>query len=100
MDLETMSAAINRLTLAGYTASYSAHDGYLCCSECEQRHAPDQVAIDEIVRFEGASDPADSAALFALTCGQCGAKGTYVVAYGPEMDSADIDVVKRLPDHR
>lgn len=101
MTLETMSAAINRLARAGYSGSFSASgEGGLRCSTCESRHATREVRIDEIVRFEGDSDPADEAAVFALSCAHCGAKGTYVVAYGPEMGSADVEVVKNLIDHR
>lgn len=101
MALETMSAAISRLGQAGYSGSFSAtEDGALRCPTCESWHAPSEVGIDEIVRFEGNSDPADEAAVFALSCGHCGAKGTYVVAYGPEMASPDVEVVKRLLDHR
>lgn len=101
MSLETMSAAISRLIEAGYSSSFSATDaGALRCPSCESQHAPREVGIDEIVRFEGNSDPADEAAVFALSCGHCGAKGTYVVTYGPEMASPDVEVVKGLLDHR
>ena len=101
MSLETMSAAISRLAQAGYSGSFSAtDDGGLRCTGCEGWHAPRDAGIDEIVRFEGNSDPADEAAVFALSCGHCGAKGTYVVTYGPEMGSADAEVVKGLLDHR
>lgn len=101
VSLETLSEAVNRLTAAGYTASFSAtDDGQLRCSSCDGQHLAGEVVIDEIGRFEGESDPADEAAVFALSCGQCGIKGTYVVAYGPEMASADVEIVKSLTDRR
>ncbi len=100
MSLETMSEALNRLAGVGYAGSFSAAEDGLKCSVCEGLHPAGQVAIDEIVRFEGDSDPADEAAVFALACEHCDAKGTYVVAYGPEIDAADIEVVKRLLDRR
>jgi hypothetical protein len=101
MPLETMSAAIDRLAEAGYAGSFSAtDDGALRCSSCGGQHESREVAIDEIVRFEGDSDPADEAAVFALRCAGCSAMGAYVVAYGPEMEPADVEVVKNLLDHR
>lgn len=100
MSLETLSEATNRLELAGYEASFAAGGGGLLCAVCDGWHDGAEVAIDEIVRFEGDSDPADEAVLFALDCGRCGAKGTYVAAYGPAMEFEDVDLIKRLVDRR
>ncbi len=100
MSLETMSEAISRLERAGYGGSFATEDGGLRCAACGGWHVAGDVAIDEIVGFEGDSDPADEAILFALDCGHCGAKGTYVSAYGPAMESADVEVVTGLLDHR
>lgn len=100
MSLETMVEAIGRLERAGYGGSFAAEAGGLRCPACGRWHAPGDVAIDEIVRFEGDSDPADEAVLFALDCGHCGAKGTCVTAYGPAMEPADAEVVSGLLDHR
>jgi hypothetical protein len=61
--------------------------------------APEDLVVREVVRFEGASDPDEEAAIFALEC-DCGIKGTYTVTYGPAMSSEDADVVPRLPDGR
>lgn len=58
------------------------------------------MGMDEVARFEGASDPADEAAVFALTCGHCGAKGTYTTAFGPAMTADDAELVRQLVDCR
>ncbi len=52
------------------------------------------------MRFEGESNPSDEMILFALHCGECGAAGTYVVAYGPAIEPDDAEVVSRLIDRR
>ena len=75
-------------------------DGGLRCPACGGWHPAGEVGIDEIVRFEGDSDPADEAVLFALDCGHCEAKGTYVSGYGPTMEAAEVQVVTALLDHR
>ncbi len=100
MSLETMSAAISRLEQAGYTGSFAAENSGVNCSICGTWHAAEDLAIDEIVRFEGESDPADEAVLFALQCSHCRARGTYVAAYGPSMEADDVAVVLSLLDHR
>ena len=48
--------------------------------------------------MEGASDPDDMLALVAMTCPQCGARGTLVLAFGPMAPEADVDVLVRLED--
>ena len=63
-------------------------------------HEPESLLVEEIERFEGASDPQDEAVLFALRCETHGTRGTYVVAYGPNVDALDAEMVRRLTDRR
>ena len=100
MGMETLSQAIERLTAAGYTLDFRAEAGGLHAVGVSCLHAPESLVIEEIVRFEGASDPQDEAALFALRCTEHGTRGTYVVAYGPSMDPLDAEMVGRLTDGR
>ncbi|NNF54310.1 MAG: hypothetical protein HKN03_07690 [Acidimicrobiales bacterium] len=100
MSLETMSEAISRLERAGYGGSFRTERGGLLCPACGGWHPASDIGIDEIVRFEGDSDPADEAILFALDCAHCESKGTYVSAYGPTMEPADVQVIRSLLDHR
>ena len=97
MPLETMQHAMTRLEAAGYTGSFRAERGHLRCIACGCRVEPEAVTIDEVVRFEGASDPDEQAALFAISCGECAMKGTYAVVFGPAMPAEDGEVVRRLP---
>ena len=81
-QMETMSHATARLRAAGYTEDWIAEHGELRCFTCGTSHDPGQVSVDEVVRFEGPSDPGDEAILFALA-GSCGHRGLYGAAYGP-----------------
>lgn len=54
--------------------------------------------VDSLYRVEGASDPDDMAAVVAVTCPRCSAKGALVLKYGPEASGADADVLLALPD--
>jgi hypothetical protein len=96
MPMETVSEALLRLTAAGYTNDYRAEAQGLRSHSSGTVHAPDLFRVDEVVRFEGDSDPSDESAVFALTLVADGTKGTYTVAYGPMMDTLDADVVRRL----
>lgn len=95
--METLSQAMERLRRDGYRASWRAEDGALVCGEDDQRHDPSTMTVDEVVRFEGASDPGDESALFALTA-PSGTRGLYEIAYGPDTPTDDLAVVRALPD--
>ncbi len=95
--METLSEAIERLRGAGYVVDFvPTEDGQLWCPACNSSHDPAAMTVDDQVRFEGESDPADEALLLALTCG-CGAKGLYSTMFGPEISPEDAAVVRALP---
>ena len=95
--METLSEAIQRLREAGYGADFVAtEEGNLRCPECNSTHAPSDLEIDEELRFEGESDPADMSLLVALTC-ECGTKGLYTTQFGAEIGPEDAAVVRALP---
>lgn len=98
--METLSEAVERLTAAGYPDDFRAEPGGLRAVGTGCLHAPESLLIEEVERFEGASDPADQAVLFALRCAVHGAKGTYVVTWGPYVDPLDAEMVRRLGDGR
>jgi len=99
-DMETLSQATQRLAAAGYTDDFRAEDGGLRAIEHDCVHAPETLVIDEIHRFEGVSDPQDESMLFALRCPDHDVRGTYVVAFGPDVGARDADMVRRLDDRR
>jgi hypothetical protein len=93
--METVSEAIQRLHRAGYLDEYGADRKGLKSQGRGRVFRPETFRVDEIVRFEGDSDPGDESAVFALTS-EDGTKGTYTVAFGPLMDPLDVEVVKKL----
>lgn len=95
--METVTDATTRLRAAGYSEDWVADEGSLRCLHCATSHDPAQVTIDEIVRFEGPSDPGDETILFALT-GPCGHRGLYSAAYGTYTPAADLAVLGALHD--
>ena len=99
MPMETMSEALQRLARAGYADEYRAVPEGLWARSDGLVYPPHGFRVEEIVRFEGESDPSEEAAIFALTRTSDGSKGTYTVAFGTLMDPLDGDLVERLSGH-
>ncbi len=94
--METVLEATNRLRAAGYDRDFvPTEDGLLRCGACNTEHDPAEMTIDEVVRYEGSTDPDDEAIVLALVCG-CGQRGLFVAAYGPNASAADGAVLRRL----
>jgi hypothetical protein len=93
--METLREAITRLERGGYRAIFRARQGGFVDLSSGRLHAPESLEVDEIVRFEGESDPGDEAALFALRT-RDGSRGTYVTTFGPYADPLGAELVKRL----
>ena len=93
--METLSEAVTRLRSAGYIENWIAADGTLRCFACNATFDPAAVAVDEVVRFEGPSDPGDESILFALT-GPCGHRGQYSAAHGSYGSAEDAAVTSAL----
>jgi hypothetical protein len=96
MPMESVSEALQRLTAGGYEDDYRAEARGLRSRLNGTVHPPEVFRIDELVRFEGDSDPSDESAVFALTLEVDSTRGTYTVAFGPMMDAMDADMVGRL----
>jgi len=100
MPMETLSQALERLTVAGYEHDFRAEPDGLRAVGTACVHRPESLVIEEALRFEGQSDPQDEATLFALRCELHGTRGTYVVTFGPGVDPVDAERVHRLADGR
>jgi hypothetical protein len=98
--METLREALDRLVARGYDGEFFVRNGQFVCRACGDAVDPEKVVIEDVVRFEGESDPDEQMAVYAISCGPCGRKGTYTVGFGPEMAPEDIDVVTRLNDGR
>lgn len=96
MRTETLSQAVERLTGAGYQDDFRVEPGGLRAAGTHCLHDPESLVVEEVVRFEGASDPGDEAVLFALRCKIHGIKGRCVAVFGAAVDPLDAEMVGRL----
>jgi len=94
--METLREAIDRLERAGFWQAFRACPGGFLEVGTERIHAPESLTVDEIVRFEGESDPEDEAVLFALRSRDGSVRGTFVATYGPSAEPVSGALVKRL----
>jgi hypothetical protein len=85
-QLETLQEAVARLASAGFGDSFQAVPGGLRALEANEVIACEQLLVEEIVRFEGESDPGDMAVLFALRSQDGRIAGTFVSGYGASTD--------------
>lgn len=92
----TLANTVDRLTRAGYTDWFKTEADGLRAATAGCIHPPQALRVDEVVRFEGETNPDDEAIVFALVCEEHGVKGTYTVPYGTEMPPADGEIVRQL----
>jgi hypothetical protein len=94
--METLSEAIARLDRAGYRDSFRALPDGLLATSAGRLFAPEDLRIDETVRFEGVSDPEDEAVVFAIRSQDGGVRGTFVTSFGTHTDPRDGEMMRRL----
>jgi hypothetical protein len=94
--METLSEALARLEQRGFVDAFRARPGGLLQRGADEPMPPEELIVEEIVRFEGVSDPEDEAVLFALRSRDGRIRGTFAAAYGAQMDRDNAAVMHRL----
>lgn len=94
---DTVSQAVNELKQRGYTLDFNLKES---CLECEgQNFNPKEFEITEFHRFEGNSDPADEAVVYAIES-RNGMKGVLVNAFGVYSEPLSDEMIKKLSFHK
>ncbi|GMU77707.1 MAG: hypothetical protein AMXMBFR46_05050 [Acidimicrobiia bacterium] len=93
---ETVTEAVRRLEADGYRSGFRTGGGAVECRSCGYAHAPAEVVVRHVFRFEGPTDPADEAIVLGVECRECGYRGVVVSAYGPDADQELLDLVDLL----
>ena len=84
--LRSLSEAIESVKKDGYTINFMANEEGLLNVDTNKVYAPQDVKISNFYRFEGESDPGDSAILYAIETKE-GDKGILTDSYGPYSDT-------------
>jgi hypothetical protein len=96
IEPESTSQVLKRLADQGYTEDFCTDKDGLKILPHNIVVDPDQIVVDKIYRFEGETDLDDEEIIFALSYPKLGLKGTFLVAFGPKMDTLDANIVLRL----
>lgn len=94
--MSTLSEVLNKLKKEGYTVDFNLKEN---CLECQGNYLqifPDEFVVDKHYRFEGLSDPADEAVVYAISSGKHNIKGTLVNGYGIYSDNKADEMIRSL----
>lgn len=94
---DTLSEATSDLRKRGYTMDFNLHENCIICHS--DKFHPDDFEIMEFYRFEGFTDPADEAVVYAIEANN-GMKGILVNGYGVSANSMSSDLIKKLNFHQ
>ncbi len=81
-NMDTLSQTIEALRKEGYTEDFNLQENCLECREGKYKMFHDEFIIDKYFRFEGDSDPADEATVYAISSKEHNLKGILVNGAG------------------
>nr|WP_293844534.1 hypothetical protein [uncultured Arsenicibacter sp.] len=89
----TISEAVNALNAQGFTTDFRLAYDQLTCPQTSLRAG--EFRIVDVYRYEGDSDPADEAIVYAIES-QEGLKGVLVMGYGVSDDPVSDEMLAEL----
>jgi len=92
---DTVSETVNHLRERGYDMDFNLDFDCIVCKQHPHRLPASEFEITEVHRFEGNSDPADAAIVYAIES-KHGLKGVLVNGYGTSADSVSNEMVEKL----
>ena len=96
---DTLSEAVNDLIKRGFTSDFKICDDGIQCQITEIRLHPENFEIVETYRFEGNTDPADEAVVYAIES-NTGIRGILINGYGIYSDSISDSMLAKLKNHQ
>ena len=95
----TLSETMNSLREEGYVEDFNLKQNCLECRNGEFQVFAEDFKVDSFYRFEGDSNPSDSAILYAISSDRHQLKGLLVNAYGIYSDPLADDMMRKLNVH-
>jgi hypothetical protein len=92
---DTVVEAVQGLKQRGYSIDFNLEPDRLICHETPLSLGPSDFEISEVYRFEGNSDPADEAAVYAIQSRE-GQKGLLVTGFGISAEGIAPEMVEKL----
>jgi len=92
---DTLTDAVNGLKKRGYTIDFNMEYDRIACHVTPISLLPSEFEIAEVYRFEGDSDPADEAVVYAIAS-RHGHKGILVNGFGVSSDPVSDEMIEKL----
>jgi len=92
---DTVAQAVNGLKQRGYNIDFNLEAECISCRQNDLSLRPSEFEITEVYRFEGVSDPADEAIVYAIES-RDGKKGVLINGYGISADQPGEEMVAKL----
>ena len=92
----TLSQTMNDLRKEGYVEDFNLKQNCLECRDGQYKIFANDFKVDKYFRFEGESNPSDSAILYAISSDKHHLKGVLVNAYGIYSDAATDEMMEKL----
>ena len=96
IPMAPLSVVLERLKERGYTEDFNLKSDGIDRGQGDLRLSAADFNIDEYYRFEGSSDPGDSAIVYAISSEKYGIKGVMVNAYGIYADPLTDEMLEKL----
>lgn len=98
--MTTMTEVIGKLRTDGYTEDFNLQQNCLVCRDGHFSVFHNEFIIDKVYRFEGDSDPADEATVYAISSPKYDIKGVLVNGAGIYTDELTDEMVEMLKIRR
>ena len=93
---DTLSETMTALRKEGYVEDFNLRQDCLECRDGQFKVFADEFKIDEFFRFEGQTDPADEAVLYAISSDNHAIKGLLVSGYGVYTEEITDELLAKL----
>lgn len=96
--MTTLSEMVNELKKEGYREDFNILGKFIKSYGSFISIFPEEFVIDKYFRFEGISDPADEAILYAISSSKYKLKGLLVNGYGTSSDSLVDEIIDAIKE--
>lgn len=93
----TVSESINELRKKGFTVDFNLEENCIVCHP--EKFHPEDFKIVDVYRYEGNTDPADEATVYAIES-KTGLRGILVTGYGTSMDNMSAAILEKLKERK
>ena len=96
---DTITDALTDLDRRGYNLDFNLTADALECKSFNLLLKPEEFEIEEVYRFEGMTDPADSSVVYVISSNAGSLKGVLVDGYGVYAENISSELLNKLKIH-